>query len=410
MKLSQYNMIVQEKDAAIIFNSMRHTCVIIDKEAYDKFLSLSKDERYDEYVRLGMYIEDAIDESQLFRYYSRKLTETRKDAFFRILTTTACNARCFYCYEKGIKSMDMDVDTADRVVEFICKHSVNGEHIGIEWFGGEPLVNSAIIDHICGKLNQIGKKFVSKMISNGYLFDRAMVERATKLWHLGYVQITLDGLKETYEKVKRYNAENAFERVTNNIDLLLEHEIDVNIRLNYDTYNFEEMFRLIDYLSGKYAGNKRVFVSARRIIYDDRNNDMITTEETDCRMIGALLRADLSTDILSRLRPRYYVCSAYLLNHFVIMPNGDIYKCSKDVSAPESKVGDIYSGIHESSECQWCSPDLPKKCLSCELLPLCNGGCRFEALNRRKECMMSKEYVNQILRIYLEKHLQNKTQ
>ena len=69
-------------------------------------------------------------------------TDTRKkltapiDRFW-ILTTTACNARCFYCHEAGIPHMSMSLETADDILYYILKHGTSDIHI--MWYGGEPL-------------------------------------------------------------------------------------------------------------------------------------------------------------------------------------------------------------------------------------------------------------------------------
>ena len=42
--------------------------------------------------------------------------------YYRILTTTGCNARCFYCYEKGTKPVTMTAETASKVVDYIVAH------------------------------------------------------------------------------------------------------------------------------------------------------------------------------------------------------------------------------------------------------------------------------------------------
>ena len=76
-------------------------------------------------------------------------TDTRKkltapiDRFW-ILTTTACNARCFYCFEKRMPGSDMTMETASRAIEYI-QEQADGELIKIIWFGGEPLFNYPVI-------------------------------------------------------------------------------------------------------------------------------------------------------------------------------------------------------------------------------------------------------------------------
>ena len=42
---------------------------------------------------------------------------------YTILTTTGCNARCFYCFEKGTKPVTMTAETADKVARYIVTTS-----------------------------------------------------------------------------------------------------------------------------------------------------------------------------------------------------------------------------------------------------------------------------------------------
>lgn len=100
----------------------------------------------------------------------------------------------------------------------------------------------ARIDQICSELREKGIPFSSTMISNGYLFDADMISRAKAEWKLTFVQITLDGTEETYNRVKAYVGvkDNPFRRVINNINELLRSDIDVSIRLNVDRYNADD--------------------------------------------------------------------------------------------------------------------------------------------------------------------------
>ena len=138
--------------------------------------------------------------------------------YYTIFPTTGCNARCFYCFEKGTKPVTMTSETASKVVRYIVAHR-GSETVHISWFGGEPLVNAKAIDQICTELSEQGVPFHSTMISNGYLFDADMVQRAKDLWQLQRVQITLDGTAQTYNRVKDYvyRDVNAFERVLQNM-------------------------------------------------------------------------------------------------------------------------------------------------------------------------------------------------
>ncbi len=89
---------------------------------------------------------------------ARQLYETNMKGClnsFTILTTTDCNARCFYCYEKGCEQVNMSDETAYNVVEFI-KRSCGGREVSLHWYGGEPLFNIAPIDIITNGLERGG--------------------------------------------------------------------------------------------------------------------------------------------------------------------------------------------------------------------------------------------------------------
>ena len=176
---------------------------------------------------------------------------------FTILTTTDCNARCFYCYEKGRRRIPMLEETALKVADFILKNHAN-DSVKLRWFGGEPLYNKGVISLICGKLKEAGVEYKSSMVSNGYLFDDATVDEAVRLWNLKKVQITLDGTEKVYNRSKAfiYPEGSAYRRVLGNIHRLLDAGIRVTVRLNIDRHNADDLFALVDILTAEFGGQK----------------------------------------------------------------------------------------------------------------------------------------------------------
>ena len=182
---------------------------------------------------------------------------------FVIFTTTDCNARCFYCFEKGCQRVSMSLETADAAADFIRRRS-KGQPVRIEWFGGEPLYNLPVIDRICERLDESGVDFFSIIITNGYLFDDAMVQKAVKLWKLKAAQITLDGTEAVYNRTKAfiYPGVNAYQTVKANIGRLLDAGINVSVRLNIDRYNADDLMTLTDELADDYGGRQGLSVYA----------------------------------------------------------------------------------------------------------------------------------------------------
>ena len=127
---------------------------------------------------------------------------SKKINHYNILPTTSCNARCFYCYESGVKHVTMTQEVAEQLISFICANRDETRPILISWFGGEPTLGKKWIDYICERLSSLQIPFHSEMVSNGYLFDAELVRKAKEHWRLQGVQITLDGTEHVYNKIK----------------------------------------------------------------------------------------------------------------------------------------------------------------------------------------------------------------
>ena len=87
------------------------------------------------------------------------ITDTYLDhpEHFTILTTSACNARCFYCYELGLKNKThMSLETAEKVAKYIIKHAPKDRSVTLDWFGGEPLFNHKMISIISSRVRSAG--------------------------------------------------------------------------------------------------------------------------------------------------------------------------------------------------------------------------------------------------------------
>lgn len=174
-----------------------------------------------------------------------------------IFTTTDCNARCFYCYENGINKFPMSNEVAHKTAKYIVEHCGSAVPI-LRWFGGEPLYNEKAIDIICDDLDKSGIEFKSSIVSNGYLFNDENVIKAKNKWKTLYVQISLDGTEDVYNRAKNFiydSEESPYVRVLDNIDRLLNAGVGVLIRLNMGIHNYEDMCDLVQILCQRF-GNR----------------------------------------------------------------------------------------------------------------------------------------------------------
>ena len=128
-------------------------------------------------VGQGILVDNKYDEKQLIDASRARRVFNERSAYLRILTTTACNARCEYCYEKGFKIETMTLETANKLVDYILKLP-RMDKFYIHWFGGEPLLNENIIDLVMKKVYNFLK---SKVLKYMYIL-LLMVHYLIKKW------------------------------------------------------------------------------------------------------------------------------------------------------------------------------------------------------------------------------------
>ncbi len=199
----------------------------------------------------GILIEPGCDEIVCINEDRSKSINCSDAKTIRIWTTSACNANCYYCFEKGIHPVKMEKATADHVITYIEKVLRSGDKIDLCWFGGEPLVNESLIDYMTPRIMEVCRKRDCtcrfSMINNGSLITEEISDKMKNEWGIKFIQVTLDGMEDEYNFVKKYKEPEKynFQTVINSIKLLARHDIKISIRMNYNGNNYETLKELI---------------------------------------------------------------------------------------------------------------------------------------------------------------------
>lgn len=344
-----------------------------------------------------------------------KLTREKKKGItgYTILTTTDCNARCFYCYEKGRPRRPMSKDTALRTAQYIIDHCEK-QKVSINWFGGEPLFNKSVITTICNKLSEAGIDYSSSMVSNGYLFDDKTIKEAVGTWRMKSVQITLDGTEAVYNRSKAYiyKGVNAYQRVIANIHCLLDAGIRVSIRLNIDVHNADNLMELTDELHQEFGSNDKLTVYLH-MLFEMSNGSVAIKHEHERKMMFEKMKeieAKLVDYGLYEIKPlsegiKISHCMADNGHSVVIEPSGNIGKCEHysedhyighiDSDDCDEAMVERFRECHEEVEaCATCF-DYPN-CIRlklCEDYTYCYPEARDDRLNKIRQSML-KTYQN----------------
>ena len=128
---------------SVFYNSFTKQVVVINSGSEPIYL--------EELVRNWFLIPVNMDESVIVREFKQLVGNVHNMSGvirdYTIFTTTDCNARCEYCFEKGTEKVWMDNHTIDETIRFITEQYHN-RSIHIQWFGGEPLYNIKAINKI----------------------------------------------------------------------------------------------------------------------------------------------------------------------------------------------------------------------------------------------------------------------
>ena len=382
---SKYQICLEIDDGFLCQNTLTGELIFLTPDEYTLFESkgVKDGELFSLLVKHGFLVPEGLDEARNVEQM-RKILQVEKEnrkiiTFYNILPTTGCNARCFYCYEYGIKKVVMSRETAEKVVSFIAAHH-GGEKVRLAWFGGEPTLGIECIDYICKRMGELQIFYESEMTSNAYLFDAELVKKAKELWHMQSIQITLDGTEETYNRIKAYVniTDNAYLRVIRNIRYFLDEGINVKIRLNMDVYNAVELDKLADELHGLFGGQELLSVYVHLLMENEGEKPLSHNEDEWEELYGRYVKlkeklegygwSQIGEFVVPSLQ--LYSCMADHPDAIQITPDGILGKCEDCIYT--HVVGNLDEGVTDPEKVKWWKErELYEGCGECVLFPSC---------------------------------------
>lgn len=292
-----------------------------------------------------------------------------------ILPTTACNARCTYCYEAGLKPVSMSPETVEQTLAYILRSRRPDKKLHLQWFGGEPLLGVGVIDRITEGLRAAGVEYRSGFTTNGSLIDDAVIEKMTGPWNTHSVQITIDGTEESYLRIKRYvNCPDAYRRVLRTIGLLAERGVWVSVRLNLDGTNRGEVAGILRDLAEHVAERKTVWVYASPIYQRRMSEACLPAWEETVEVTKQITDAGFKSLQQVGLGTKFCITRCMAANpagNILITPEGRLSFCQHRLEGP--LYGSVSEGITDQKALKAFSvpPPAAEKCRDCPFLPDC---------------------------------------
>ena len=398
LKFSPFIYLVKIDNLTILTNTFTRFFCVIDKIIVEtikpgelvsnSIISIFTEEEFNILIANRVVIDENTDEFQTYMdtytFLDSFLSKRKYIDRYNILTSTGCNARCYYCFEEGYypKVEHMSIETADKVVNYIIKTAKKDKKIYLRWFGGEPLINTKVLDYISTKLQECNIDFFSTMSTNGLLCNKKIIESAKQRWKMSKIRITLDGWGDEHNRRKNFQGtKDGFSIILRNIDYIVKSGIIMVIRLSVDNKNFSSLLKLTHYFIDKYKGISNFKMYAHCLHNDLSENTYKNSYETfrivnESRDKLAQIIMDAHMYDYERLQPdgfRMYLCAAQDPTKISITPSGGICRCEclSNEEVTWGKVGspiekqEIYDYWHGNIN------DCRDKCKKCFMLPLC---------------------------------------
>jgi len=422
VKLSQYTYHYKHAligNKIVFYNFISDAIILLNKREFDSILNFdfsADDERYLALQKAGFFTEKSVDESNVFQKFQEHIRKFPSDAFKAVIVPTSnCNARCDYCISKNNPRIDMTIETANSVVEFLANKMNFYKELFLTWYGGEPLLQHKLITVICNELQ--AKKpninYSSAFSSNLAFLTEEVLEEIVKVWRTRKVNVTFDGFELEHNTRKKYvdNKNNGYQNNLRCIMKLLERNIEVHCRYNIDKKNVSSLNAVIKDLKPFFKNKKFFFfVSPLRSEEDcDSYYNLSEYNEMMLQTSQILIDNDVRPSIdnlVPRLRTK--LCLAKSEHCVVIGPEGSIFRCNLSCLNLSNQTGNVVCGIEKNETYNYFANSvLRDECKFCSFLPICQGGCPEQRRSRSKtniECTKFKFKIDAVSRIILERY------
>lgn len=425
MYWSKYNILSKsEKYGYLLFNTMSLAFIRINEQDIDMWNKLRETpdsytnfQNYDFLIKARILVDNQEDDLNVYLADVLKNRYNSSDMALTILPTRGCNFGCIYCYEQDRPNVLMNEQTEMAIVKFVCSNS-NLKRLSVVWYGGEPLLNFDSMVRLTKMFKQLNIEYSAKIVSNGYLLTKEKADLMKDL-AIRNIQITFDGSEEIHNQ-RRFllGGQPTYRKIMDNLKYLLSinKEITIDIRTNIDRRNKDDYNKF-------YQDFKSEINDKRVTMYPGFVSDLLSSEcvSPEFNISEGGYKAQFILDIFDKygieiksFLPKYrrHSCVASKYFAFVIGPEGELYKCWRMVGNQKEAIGNVNDGSFDmvkfSKYLIGADYTLDSKCLHCEFITLCGGGCPLVRMRNKYEkislnhCCPEKTHMEQLMELRYE--------
>jgi len=331
----------------------------------------------------GFFIASETDETKIYECWRQQHVHDYTTITSKINITRKCNNRCTYCI-LDYEAKEMTPDTAMAMDKFYIQFIKEKRplHVTDDYLGGEPLLNFNTLLSSAGRRYYFCKKnnidYGFTITTNGTLLTPAIIDKM-KTAGLTCIRVSLAGPARIHDKLRPLaTGGNTYDLIIKNLRAI-SGTIPITIECQYDSGSTD--YQLIPEMYHDFQDHdikiENIYFTP---ILKKRGKSRFNCGLGNPKIALQLVKQARDLGFASSRQTPSSLCRADFRSMFVFDTDGSIIPCPS-MREGEMAYGHVKYGIDFISESQLLSRSLPERCLSeCELLPLCNGGCRQQAL------------------------------
>lgn len=276
---------------------------------------------------------------------------------YTLAVTCRCNLRCRYCYINK-HAATMSLETADRIVDFIFRHTPQHETIDIGFFGGEPLLEFDLIQAIVQRIQRHDSYDASRMlyslVTNGTIFSETIAADLHR--HRIALGISCDGPAHAQNSARVFpDGAGSSAIVENTIRQALHHFPFLPVNAVYTPKTVDFLPDIVDYFYG--LGVRNIYLNpdiSARWTQEHANRlpglfRRIGSKYLDYYHRGTPCHINLiDSKITVILRGGYEPLEKCRMGkgEFAFAPSGNIYPCERLIGGDEKGNRHCLGNVH----------------------------------------------------------------
>lgn len=346
---------------------------------------------------------------------------------------TGCNLSCTYCYKEDLDKPSagkkMSTATAEASVEMLLKESPDETRYSVVFFGGEPLSNRPLIEHMVAYCEQrfaeAGKQVEFIMTTNATLLTEEIVDWLNA--HRFGLSISIDGPKTVHDRNRiTVGGQGTYDVVRRKADMLLSRytsrPVGARVTLTRGITDVEtiwnHLFNEMGFAEVGFApvtsGDMADFnLTGEELVQVFANMKALGRRYLEAalehRSIGFSNLHQLITDIHEGHK-KALPCGAGL-KMLAVDHQGELNLCHRFTGSSLPTFGNVHQGVKQAQLNDFLSQRLDRSntgCDDCRIRNLCSGGCYHESYARYGDpthptyhyCELMRDWVDFGIEVY----------